>query len=279
MPTTHTNSIQDANINDAIGSPTLATGDIVQLIEGATNYTSNLDALGTTQFGSFIAGPGYSGMIGDYPAGVLVVAEEIYIESNSPKVSIKGDNNGATTTDLIVWKNRVGGSFSIEEYKDLTRLDLSASGRVLVKSSVNVDNAYCVAGGLSASFESGGDAIVRLDAGVPAGKSGSAQVVVGRDVTTLNIKARAVVRSTDAADLATVNIDAGRLNHEGGDITNIIASMGATIDFSKILVDIAAIAWTVTGDITIIRPPTGMSVDMPTAGEQGSARITYLDAA
>lgn len=274
----HINTIADTDALIAIGSPTIGASDVINLVEGTTSYTTNLGALGTTQFTRFVAGPGYSGNIGDYPLGLLVVAQEISIESMSRLVALEGDDNALTVTGLFTWKNKVGGRCTLDKYKDLTRADLISSGSVNFLASTNVDNAYVKAGGLTADFEKGGDALVLLEVGVPDGGSGTAKADVGRDAATINIKSRGEVYTHDDCSPTTVNIDAGTLRHAGGDITNINAG-GGVLDFSRLPASIATIAWTITGDITIIRPANGITIDEPDSTQQGSFRVTYMDAA
>ncbi|PCI11076.1 hypothetical protein COB72_01915 [bacterium] len=273
------NTVPSSDIEVALGgSLTLATADVINIVEGNNNYDANLDVLGTTQFERFSTGPGYSGNVGDYPDGLLVVAKKIYIESASPLIAIKGDNLPGTNTELIVWKNRAGGQGSVSEYKDLTRLDLLASGTVNIKASTNVDNAYVKAGGLTALFEKGDDQIALLDVGVASVAGGTARVEVGRDVNVLTIKSRGEVMTHEDCSPTTINLDGGNLKHKGGAIGGINAD-GGLADFSMVTADVVISSWVITGDLIIIKPPTGLSVTMPTSTQQGSFRIDYRDAA
>jgi len=274
----YSNTISDTDASVAVGSPTLAIADVVNLVEGTTGYTTNLSGLGTTQFDTLLMGPGFSGVVGDYPAGLLVVAKKIYCESRSPLVSIKGDNLGGTTTDLIVWKNLVGAKGKISEYGDLTRLDVLAGGTLRVDETTNVDNVYVKSGGISLNLEEGGDAITLLECAVPANKNGGCRVDVGRDVATIDIGSRVEVVSHSSCSPTTVRNSGGTLRHSGAAITTVEAKAGV-FDFSQAVADVVITTWTITGDITIIRPPTGISVTMPTTLQEGAYRIDYRDAA
>ncbi|MCA9277402.1 MAG: hypothetical protein KDA29_15420, partial [Phycisphaerales bacterium] len=59
--TTYGNAGDNANISTDIGGPSLGASDIVNVLTGDVDYSTNLTALGSTAFAEFNTGPGYKG--------------------------------------------------------------------------------------------------------------------------------------------------------------------------------------------------------------------------
>lgn len=264
----------DSNILVDLGSPTLGGTDIINIVKGDVDYDDNLGVL-STAVAQINVGPGYSGMLGNYPDGLLAQAGIIRLGHSGRKTALKGDNSG--TVALLEWKNLVAGDLSLSLYAAITLAVLAGPGNVKILGTAIVATAQLTAGGLTVYFEDAGTAITTL---LVAPDRGTATAITDRDVGTVSVKAGGVVEAREACSPATVNVDKGTYRHaSSGAVGAINAGGGAVIDFSKAAGDSATITWALTGDITIIEPPAGISVDMPTSVEQGSHRITYKPAA
>ena len=269
--TIYNNAGNDKVIIDDIGSPTLGASDIVNIMQGSLGYTESLGSLGSTAFAEFNAGPGFSGMIGNYPAGLLVQAGIIRLGSASAHVAIKGDAVGTVT--LMEWANTVGGQCTIADYAVITRLNLMTSGKFIVEDSSKVVSAYVAGPGMSAVFEDG-DAATLIEVGAPRG-AGMAQAQIMRDTATLSVFGNGLATIEESCSPATVNVYGGTLRHAGdGALGTINVWAGSTIDLSKLQASLAGLTWVVNGDFTLIMPAAGLSVDEPTSGELGSFRMS-----
>ena len=272
--TTYGNAGDNANISTDIGGPSLGASDIVNVLTGDVDYSTNLTALGSTAFAEFNTGPGYKGNLGDYPSGLQVPADQVVLNDGGRRHAIR--SVASHTMDKLVWKNLAGGELSLHNIDTLTLFEVSAPGKIMVQDSAIVVTARINAGGVSVTFEEAGTALTLLEV---AGTTGQASAFIERDATTVTVRKNGRAVARESCSPTTVNNHGGRYEHQSdGALTNCAGSGGAVFDFSKAKGDSSSIAWTITGPITIIKPPYGITIDMPTSGEAGTHEVTYLAA-
>lgn len=280
MPTYANAGNQENILNDTTGGAALTGTDIVNILQGDVNHSATLDALGTTPFAEFNTGAGYAGNLGDGASGLLVNAAIIRLADSGRKHAITC--SPAHTVDELEWKNRRGGELTLETIEEVTLVKLLASGRVVAMSSAKLVTVHVAAAGLSAFFRENDaspvDPIAALLVG-SGGAQGTAYAYADRRVTaaTVNAGGEFVARKSCAPALT---INGGTYRHESdAALSAITAGPGSRIDFSRAMGDSSSIAWTITGDITIVEPPAGVTIDMPTTGEANGFRVRYEPAA
>lgn len=280
--TTYANAGDNENIlSDTTGGTALTVSDIVNILQGGVAYSQTLEALGSTAFAEFNTGPGFNGQLGDYPAGLLVQAGIIRLADSGRRHAIKCD--GAHVVDELEWKNRVGGMLTLEGMAELTLAKLLSPGTVAVKSTAKVVTVHVASPGLTATFleniASPVDPITLLQVGT-GGAQGLAKAIINRRATTITVEAGGEAIAREACAPTTVNNSGGIYTHQStGAIGTINAGAGSRFDFSAAVGDSSSVTWNITGDITIVEPPEGVSIDMPTAAEKSGFRVRFEEAA
>jgi hypothetical protein len=273
--TTYGNAGDNANIlTDTTGGTALTGTDIVNILQGSVNYSATPGALGTTSFAEFNTGPGYSGNLGAYPAGLLVNAATIRLGDSGRRHAIKC--TPAHTVDLLEWKNRVGGELMLEEIDEVTAAMLNAAGKVVAQATAKLVDIKAVAPGLSVFlFEDENtpvDAVSTLRVGAGGGR-GIAAVYSDRRITAGTVDQAGLLVAREVCAPATLTVS-GEYRHESaGALATINAGAGARIDFSKALDDSSSITWNIDGDCTIVEPPAGVTIDLPTSLEAAGYRV------
>ncbi len=271
---TYANAGDNSNIlTDTTGGTSLTGTDIVNVVQGDTQYSSNLDALGTTSFAEFNTTPGFRGQLGDHPAGLLVNAGIIRLEDAGHRHAIKC--TASHTVDKLIWKNQVAGTLTVHNIDDITLAALLAPGAVNFLDSADVATAHVKSPGLTAFFEAGAAAATLIGVG-GHGRAGVASALVDRDVATLSVYDGGHAKTRESCSPTTLNANGGRYDHQSdGGLGTINVNGKCVIDFSRALADIASITWNLTSDLIIIEPANGISIDMPTSGEEGEFRVEY----
>lgn len=277
---THTNAGNNENLQTDIGSPTLGASDIINVVRGDVNHSTTLTPLGTTAFAEFNTGPGYRGNLGNYPSGFEVNAGIIRLADRGRRHAIR--SKSGHTVDELEWKNLSGGELLLHDIDTLTLLKLLAAGVVTLASTCVAVTVNATAPGLTVYIRedtaSPVTAVTHLRVGGSA--QGRSHGFIERDAGTITVNANGEVVAREACSPTTVNNNGGLYKHESsGAVGTINAEQGAVFDFSAAVGDSSSITWNITGDITIVEPPEGITIDLPTTAERGGYRVTYKHAA
>jgi len=265
---TLTNTTNSTTLNDALGGPSLTTSDIIRLDRPGESYSTNLTSLDATQVAEFIAAPAFMGDLGSGTTPLIVQADDMWIMSSSPnQISLGGIGSG--TVDLMHIELQTAAAVNLSGYT-ITKLRVLASGMVTITDSMVVTDLN-IGGSAVPVVIAPGTAITNLRA---AGRGNS--VDLGRDCTNVFLHAGASLTCTDdTATPAVVVCHDSSIQLLGGTITITCGGGNTVIDLSKATAN-CTITWSILGDVTIKRPPEGITMNEPTDAQILSGRVRLI---
>lgn len=244
----NTTRVTDGDIDAAIGSPTLTTGDVVKIIEGSDDYTAQMASLASADLAQVLIGGGYRGTIGGPGQSLEVDAATLRVATGGAFTYIKGKTGETITTAII---EPVGDSATVQlSAMTLTNLR-QAKGRVTLADDAAVTSARIAGGDLTIRGAAAG-AVTTLE--LQAGATARTE----RDIDTIDVGPGATLDVTDeAVTPTTMTIRAGgRVTYAGGAIGTTNLHPGSVLDLSGLTTDgiFAAATVNLLGPCRIIPP-------------------------
>lgn len=265
---TLTNTANSTTLDDALGNPTLGASDIIRLDRPGNSYSTSLGSLDAVQVAQFIAAPAFMGDLGSGTNPLVVQADEMWIMSSSPnQISLGGLGSG--TVDLMHIELQTSAAVNLKEY-DITKLRVIACGMLTIEDSVSVGDLNLGGTSVQAIIEPG-SALTNLRL---TGRGNS--IDLGRDCTNVFLHAGASLKCTDdTATPAVVTCHDSSVQLLGGTITITCGGGNTVIDLSKATTN-CTITWSIIGDVTIKRPPEGITMNEPTDAQILSGRVRLI---
>ncbi|MEM1185211.1 MAG: hypothetical protein AAGI53_09440 [Planctomycetota bacterium] len=254
--TTYQNTTPSASIYTSIGEPTLSNGDVVDLVEGASDYTQGLANLSGVELASFTAHPGFTGTIGGDGASLMLDAVDVRLLWGGRRAYLEGVA-GKTIASLLSMP-ATGNAATHLAAMSVTSLNL-VRGEATVADTVTATTVRVLGG--STRIRKGA-AIATLEAAAAVGAPGSGgttTVDLYADVGTVRAQAGSVVRALDLGiSPATLAIDGGRVEWRGGDIGTLsVGPGGGILDLSALSQSIAIADFVLSGPLRIVPPMSG----------------------
>lgn len=249
MPTTFRNSVDNVDLNAALGGGTPpASGDTIVLDRFSTNFTANISKP-AVDLAAFRALKGWTG---NFNSGspLDIQAELMVIEFGGDYFNLTSDA-GAGTIDKLLY-NPEKGSAWLNFYSAIATVMWASRGNLLAPDSGRIDTLYAngQARGTLAKRSSGSMTLVDV--------RGGAAIEIQRDFTAAVVAGGELFVNDPALAAGTVSLQGGTYRVKQAASQGAITAMSGVLDASQLAYDL-----TLTGNLgedVLIVEPSGSAV-------------------